>query len=459
MRFLIIFLFLAFSIETYAKEKTFFGPFFKYEKTDSIKIYAFRPLFYYKKNYELKFSSIDIVYPVIGYSKDNQQTQFNALFRLVKYSSFTSYDSTVEKTFEIFPILDTTWGGNKEKNYFSLFPLFGSIKGKYSKEKINYFIFPLYMKTVKKNSYNTHFLWPFFSKTSGKYSTGFKIWPLYGYTKKVDNETLLTVKESKFYLWPFFTFKKDQTLGINLEENNYWPIYLSSNSELYSSRTWLWPFFNVYENKLTGQKTYNMPWPIIQYKSGANIKSKRFFPLYSYSKNKHVEKGFIVWPIYRYKNEILASEYFTTQSFLFFLYKEDKFYSIEKDEVIREFSSLWPIYSMDSDQDGYDFRIFAPIESFFSKNTKIREIWSPLWSVVRVRSNQSESSTSLLFNFIKFERDKINQSSEFSINLLIPLVSNYSNKDSNEFNILGGFLGFKTGEDAKIRILYIPIEL
>ena len=228
---------------------------------------------------------------------------------------------------------------------------------------------------------------------------------------------------------------------------------------MHSSRTWLWPFFNVYENKLTGQKTYNMPWPFIQYRSGANIKSKRFFPLYSYSKNKHVEKGFIVWPIYRYKNEILASEYFTTQSFLFFLYKEDKFYSIEKDEVIREFSSLWPIYSMDSDQDGYDFRIFAPIESFFSKNTKIREIWSPLWSVVRVRSNQSESSTSLLFNFIKFERDKINQSSEFSINLLIPLVSNYSNKDSNEFNILGGFLGFKTGEDAKIRILYIPIEL
>ena len=114
---------------------------------------------------------------------------------------------------------------------------------------------------------------------------------------------------------------------------------------------------------------------------------------------------------------------------------------------------------MDSDQDGYDFRIFAPIESFFSKNTKIREIWSPLWSVVRVKSNPSESSTSLLFNFINFETDKINQSSEFSINLLIPLVSNYSNKDSNEFNILGGFLGFKTGEDAKIRILYIPIKL
>ena len=120
MRFLIIFLFLSFSIEISAKEKTFLVHFLSMKKTDSIKVYAFRPLFYYEKNYELKFSSLDIVYPVIGYSKDNQQTQLtNALFRLVKYSSFTSYDSTVEKTFEIFPILDTTWGGNKEKNYFS----------------------------------------------------------------------------------------------------------------------------------------------------------------------------------------------------------------------------------------------------------------------------------------------------------------------------------------------------
>ena len=31
-------------------------------------------------------------------------------------------------------------------------------------------------------------------------------------------------------------------------------------------------------------------------------------------------------------------------------------------------------------------------------------------------------------------------------------------KIQNEFSILGGFFGYKTGEDAKIRILYIPID-
>ena len=416
-------------------------------------------MFYYESNYELKFKSLDIIYPLIGYSEDSQQIQFNALFRLIKYSNYTSYDNSNEKTFEIFPILDVAWGGEEDNNYFSLFPLFGTIKDKYAKEKISYFAFPIYMQTYKKNSYNTHFLWPFFSATKGKYSDGFKFWPLYGYTKKVDPDTLVTVKQSKFFLWPFFMFKKDNTTGINLEENNYWPIYLNAESDVHSSTTFLWPFFNVYEYKIRDQKTYNMPWPLIQYKSGSNIKSKRFFPLYSYSKSKHVEKGFILWPLYRHKSEILASEYFETKSLLFFLYKQDTFYSLSDNEVNKEFSSLWPIYSIDTDRDGYDFRIFAPIESFFSKNTKIREIWSPLWSVVRIKKENSKSSTSLLFNFIKYEVDEDIKETSFSINLLIPIISNESTDKHNEFKILGGFLGYKTGEDAEIRILYIPISL
>ena len=98
---------------------------------------------------------------------------------------------------------------------------------------------------------------------------------------------------------------------------------------------------------------------------------------------------------------------------------------------------------MDSNRNGYDFRMFAPIESFFSKNAKIREIWSPLWSIVRIQKEDSKSSTSLLFNFIKYVKDEKIDESSFSINLLIPIISNESTKDSNEFSILGGFLAIK----------------
>ena len=107
-------------------------------------------MFYYESNYELKFKSLDIIYPLIGYSEDSQQVQFNALFRLIKYSNFTNYDDINKKTFEIFPIVDIAWGSNEDDNHFSIFPLFGNIKNKYAKEKISYFIFPIYMKTYKK---------------------------------------------------------------------------------------------------------------------------------------------------------------------------------------------------------------------------------------------------------------------------------------------------------------------
>ena len=64
-----------------------------------------------------------------------------------------------------------------------------------------------------------------------------------------------------------------------------------------------------------------------------------------------------------------------------------------------------------------------------------------------------------MFNFIKYEVDEDIKETSFSINLLIPIISNESTDKHNEFKILGGFLGYKTGEDAEIRILYIPISL
>jgi len=447
------------SFNSHSYEETFFGPFFEFKKDSNSKVYAFRPIFYYEANYELKFRSLDILYPLAGYQEDDQQNKFQALFYLIRYKNFNDYDDLQEKTFSIFPILDISWSGKEENDYFSLFPIYGSFKNKFMKDEIDYILFPLYLKTKKKNSQNTHFLWPIFSKTEGKYVSGFKMWPLFGYMNKVDNQGLKIVKKTKFFLWPFYSYKKDLTKGLDFEEKAFFPFYLSSSSSIHEARSYLWPFFNVYVDKLRNQKTYNMPWPFIQYKDGVNIKSKRFFPFYSYVKTKNVEKGFFLWPIYKYKNEILGTEYFKTESFLFFLYKQDTYYDLRKNIIKKEFSSLWPLYSKDSNLDGYDLRIFSPLESFFSSNIKIRKIWSPLWSAIRIRNDKSFTETSILFNLVSYKNDKINNKKRFRVNFLLPIISNVSTPESNNFNILGGLIGLETGEKTKIRILYIPIEL
>lgn len=442
-----------------SEENTFLGPIFEYKKDEFSKVYAFRPILYYEANYELKFRSLDILYPFMSYQEDNQRTQFRAFFSMIRYTNFNDYDNLQEKNFSIFPIFDIAWSGKKENNYFSLFPIWGTLKNKYGKEEINYLLFPLYLETKKKNSTNKHFLWPFISKVEGKYVSGFKLWPLFGYESKLDEKQLTVVKESKFFLWPFYASKKNMIGGLNLEETIYFPFYLSSNSSLHQSKTYLWPFFNIYTDKIRNQTTYNMPWPIIQYKKGVNIFSQRFFPFYSYSKSKNVEKGFYLWPLYRYRNEILATDYYKTKSFFFFLYKEDIYYDLESNKIRKEFSSLWPIYSKDTYEDGYDFRIFSPVESFFSKNEKIRKIWSPMWSIIRIQNDSKSSETSILFNMIKFENDKKNQKSKLGINFLLPIISYESEQEKVKFNILGGLLGVETGDEPKIRILYIPINI
>ena len=60
---------------------------------------------------------------------------------------------------------------------------------------------------------------------------------------------------------------------------------------------------------------------------------------------------------------------------------------------------------------------------------------------------------------IKFENDKKNQKSKFAINFLLPIISYESEQEKVKFNILGGLLGVETGDEPKIRILYIPINI
>ena len=89
----------------------------------------------------------------------------------------------------------------------------------------------------------------------------------------------------------------------------------------------------------------------------------------------------------------------------------------------------------------------------------MRKIWSPLWSFIRVRNDNTLSETSILFNFISYKNNKIENKKRFAINILLPIVANESDSSSNKFNILGGLIGLETGEKKKIRILYIPISL
>ena len=82
-----------------------------------------------------------------------------------------------------------------------------------------------------------------------------------------------------------------------------------------------------------------------------------------------------------------------------------------------------------------------------------------MWSIFRIRNDENSSETSILFNLIRFERDKVNNRKEFSINFIFPIVSNEVHNKERKFNILGGLLGLETGEKSKIRILYIPINI
>ena len=98
-----------------------------------------------------------------------------------------------------------------------------------------------------------------------------------------------------------------------------------------------------------------------------------------------MDKRWVMWPVYREKRFSEAGIAQRQRQVLYFLY-----WSLEQrshtnpSAASAEKSHLWPLYSKwDNGAGRKQFQFPSPLELFFQGNERIRESWSPLFSLYR----------------------------------------------------------------------------
>lgn len=186
---------------------------------------------------------------------------------------------------------------------WAVFPLAGSITRFLTFDRIDFVLFPLFLRTVRDGQVSTSFLWPIFNWTDGPRGTSYRIWPLFGRLRQEGRY------DRKFVLWPLLTWGVDFLSHPEPERRwMFWPFYGHTERGDYHAESVLWPFFGWSANPKTGMWAVDAPWPLVRFLRPGSDDPKgprrsRVWPFYSSYEGDGLTSHWAPWPLVNWRTE------------------------------------------------------------------------------------------------------------------------------------------------------------
>ncbi len=388
--------------------------------------FAFRPLFYLKKNRPAGSLSLDILYPFFHYKQNNDGYRAGFLFNLLSFGNKVQSGAR-EKTFRLYPLFFHRSSDIPERRQFAFAPFYGNFGG-----KTKFVLFPLYLRTSSGKGVTHNVLWPFFAFYSGE-RKGFRFWPFFG---RVEQKKY----RMKFVMWPLYF---DREVGAGASYSRYkafFPFYYRFDYKTQSNKIYLWPLFQKSTDPANNLDSLHLPWPFVNFKKSDDGTRTRFFPLFEKSEIPGVKKTrFFLWPLYTSSRIKLSSYYYKKDSVLIiFKIRREKPFDGRRASSLKV--DLWPVFSYRKDEKGRSyFHMLSLFEPFIGSSEKLYRNYAFLWRVLEVRRKKNVgTSVSLLFGILNFKKTC----------------------EEKSFYIAGKAFGYYSGsEGRKIRFLFLPVKI
>ena len=416
------------------------GPFITIKKTTSKKEYTLRPLFSWESRKRNNWKRLDFFYPLGKYETDDQ----HKIFRFIPFFSLKKERGcgAKENSFNFFPLF---WGKTgKGEKYGGLFPLYGTLKERFEKDRIHFFLWPLYNDFREEDSTTYNLIWPIFSYTRGGTRSGYRIWPLYGQEKDRQHY------RKHYTLWPFIHWQKRD---LDTENTSRFfavlPFYLSDISPQRNTISILWPFFNHTTDKRGNYEQWDFPWPFIQKVTGKGIEKFRFFPISGYTRRAKDDSSFLFWPIYEVKKEVLEDCEKKTYRTLIINKYETRIFP-DEDRTAKAIE-CWPFFCFQKKKTGEANFCFPYLIPF--KDEGFERNYAPIFRIYSYFRNPEGKTTSRSFwGFYTHQRTKTGSSIDVS-----SLISCRKEKNFYRFSLLKGMLEYKKEKKGKsISFFYLP---
>ncbi len=410
------------------------GPFYYSQQTEDENTFAFPPFYSHVRNPSVEYTNYDILYPLLTRMQYGQEWRWQ-FFQLISFSGGQEANDATKKRHTFFPIYfyqrSTT---DTNLNYTAVFPFYGTVKNRLSRDQIFVVMFPIYSETRKKDIVADNYFYPFGGIRNGDGMHGWHIWPFVGRENKIPtlhtngfgDVNIVAGYERSFYLWPLCIIQ-DNRIGTNTAEQIFInakpsvtghkttdvpekfrasiPLFVYSRSPEVDLTTVIWPFFTWIDEREKKYHEWQGPWPFIIFARGEGKTTSRVFPLFQTSHNATKESDFFLWPLYTYRGTHSEPLDYRRTRVLFYLYEN----TLERSTltgIYKHRVDMWPFFTWHRDFDGNEhLQVLALLEPVLPGNDAIERNWSPLWSLWRAENNPktSASSHSLLWNLYRSE--------------------------------------------------------
>ena len=424
-----------------------YGPFYYSLYNEWGTTWAVPPLMSRSTDLVTDFDEWDFLYPIITFDQFGNEYRFQILQLFAFAGGGTQSDTNMHR-FTLFPFYFQQRSKNPELNYTALLPIAGRMKNRLFRDDIQFVLWPIWVKTRKRDVVTHNYVYPFFHLREGPGLNGWQFWPLYGQEHKEithrtniwDEVEMVPGHEQRFVLWPFYLAR---TSGIGttneVRAHALLPIYSLSRSPNRDSTTYPWPIGYTYTIDRERQyREWGFPWPFFVVARGEGKNTTRIWPLFSRARDATKESTFYLWPVYKYNRVHVDPLDRERTRILFFLYSDVREQNTESGRTFRR-KDFWPLFTSRTDFEGnHRFQALSILEPILPNSKSIERNYSHLWSLWR-----SEKSA---------RTGAVDQS------LLWDLYRRRSSLEAKKISLLFGLFKYQSSPSGKEwRLLNIPV--
>ncbi len=346
--------------------------------------FALRPLFYWEKNGKEDSLQVEYLYPLGKFRREGARTK-----HYIVPFTVSNEEKVDGKKGEKYSAILIVFRGQTEdgEGYWGVFPFYGRLFDKFGRDRIRFFLWPIYSDWSDEGSFTWNLFWPILSATRGGGKKAFRVWPLWGY--KEDEGIFRT----DFVLWPFF-IKSTRDLFTDDPEmiRIVLPLYWGVRSKKKRHVTILWPFISHAVDEGNGYRRWDVPWPFISFTRGEKIKRDLIFPLYYGKEAPGYRTRWILWPLYQRRDNRFGDQREVVRRFLL-LSRIKTVYNWRGEERSKQVS-IWPFfkYSREEGKVSLDLFNLIPLE-----DEGLERNWVPLYRVFRYERTASGKRWNILW--------------------------------------------------------------
>jgi len=469
------------AVKKESKSINWFWVFYEYAEYSDKLTSVYRPFYMEAADKENLFQAS--LMPLFFWRYKNERNDVTkAFFGFYESIEYKHTDQNIDYDNGFFPLFFYGNGIKASDKYLFIYPAGGNIRGKLGYERISPYIFPgaalffvfppsgiftlqtlfftlaslipVYTEFENKDYNGTAFFWPFIAWGNGDKREDFRILPFYAHNSKAgwyDNyQYLLLINYRELYLrndekytfffFPFFGKK--------------W-----SKSGRMNSYTILWPFFSWGYDLDKNEKSYNLPWPLVQiaHSDKPEMNKRIFFPFWGEYKTSTYESMFATPLYFRIKNN---SDYFKSEyhiiSIIAWYFKRDYSYTHEYYGKSWRYFKLWPLVQAEWSNSGlYSVNVLSLFP--FRDTDGYEKLYQPLWTLFeyRVKPDGETHLGFLLRTYYQVWNDDF-------FKMKIPVLINYESRKETlkEFTVLFSSFGYeKNRNGAYLKLLWIPLRI